>query len=175
MLHEHPGLWPAAEALSAAARPGTMGRELQILAALYGFSAALTQAGRGAALAGDPAARSRKAEQLKPVLEYIEAHYAQHIQLDTLARLAGMSPKYFCRCFRAVAHRSPIDYLNYYRTECACSCLMNTDMTVAEIAYHCGFSDSSFFIRSFKKYQGLTPKQYRQGEGKAALRPDGLR
>ena len=165
-LRAQPGFEPATKALSAAISPGVAGRELAILGALYGLCAQLAELGRSADLAGRES-RSPKAEQLKPVLEYIETHYGQRILLETLARQAGMSPKYFCRYFRAVVHRSPIDYLNYYRTECACSCLMNTDMTVAEIAYHCGFSDSSFFIRSFKKYQGMTPRQYRLGESKA--------
>ena len=103
----------------------------------------------------------QKAEQLKPALEYIEQHYGQHISLDTLARLTGFSPKYFCRYFRTIVHRSPIDYLNYYRIECAAHFLANSDMNVAEVAVHCGFSDSSAFIKQFRKYKGTTPKQYK--------------
>ena len=103
----------------------------------------------------------QKAEQLKPALEYIEQHYGQHISLDTLARLTGFSPKYFCRYFRTIVHRSPIDYLNYYRVECAAHFLASADMNVAEVAVHCGFSDSSAFIKQFRKYKGTTPRQYR--------------
>ena len=103
----------------------------------------------------------QKAEQLKPALEYIEQHYGQHISLETLARLTGFSPKYFCRYFRTIAHRSPIDYLNYYRIECAAHFLATTDMNVAEVAVHCGFADSSAFIKQFRKYMGPSPKQYK--------------
>ena len=103
----------------------------------------------------------QKAEQLKPALEYIEQHYGQHISLETLARLTGFSPKYFCRYFRTIVHRSPIDYLNYYRIECAAHFLAVTDMNVAEVAVHCGFADSSAFIKQFRKYKGTTPKQYK--------------
>ena len=103
----------------------------------------------------------QKAEQLKPALEYIEQHYGQHISLETLARLTGFSPKYFCRYFRTIVHRSPIDYLNYYRIECAAHFLATTDMNVAEVAVHCGFADSSAFIKQFRKYKGTTPKQYK--------------
>ena len=56
---------------------------------------------------------------------------------------------------------SPIDYVNYYRIECASHFLTSTDMTIAEIAQHCGYNDSSFFIKQFKKYKGTTPKRYR--------------
>lgn len=103
----------------------------------------------------------QKAEQLKPALEYIEQHYSQHISLETLAKLTGFSPKYFCRYFRAIVHRSPIDYLNYYRIECAAHFLVSADMNVAEVAVHCGFADSSAFIKQFRKYKGTTPRQYR--------------
>jgi AraC-like DNA-binding protein len=58
-------------------------------------------------------------------------------------------------------HRSPIDYLNYYRIECASYFLVSSDMTVAEIAQHCGYNDSSFFIKQFRKYKGTTPRKYR--------------
>ena len=109
----------------------------------------------------------QRAEQLKPALEYIEAHYGQSITLETLARLTGLSTKYFCRYFKAIVHRSPIDYVNYYRIECASYFLSTSDMTVAEIAQHCGYNDSSFFIKQFRRYKHTTPRQY-----KVSLRPE---
>ena len=105
-------------------------------------------------------ARFRKADQLKPVLEYIDANYAGPITLEELSRLAGMSPKYFCRYFRTVIHRTPMDYLNYYRIEHSCRLLNATELPVTEIAYRCGFNDSSYFVKTFKKYMGITPRQY---------------
>ena len=102
-----------------------------------------------------------KAEHLKPALEYIEKNYGSHITLDALARLTGLSPKYFCRCFRAVVHRSPIEYLNHYRIECASGLLLSTDKTIAEIAQLCGYNDSSFFIKQFRRYKNTTPRRYK--------------
>ncbi len=103
-----------------------------------------------------------RAEQIKPAIEYIEKNYASKVTLDELARQTGLSPKYFCRCFRAIIHRSPIDYLNYYRIECACDFLSTTDLTIADIAQRCGFNDSSFFIKQFKKYKQTTPYQFKR-------------
>lgn len=99
-------------------------------------------------------------QQLKPVLEYIELNYQNTITLEELSRLAGMSPKYFCRFFRAVIHRTPIDYLNYYRIERACYLMSTESLSVTDVSYKCGFNDSSYFVRAFKKYRGITPKQY---------------
>ena len=103
-----------------------------------------------------------RVEQIKPALEYIEKNYASKVTLESLSRATGLSPKYFCRCFRAVVHRSPIDYLNYYRIECACDLLSNTDLTIADIAQRCGFNDSSFFIKQFRKYKLTTPYHFKQ-------------
>lgn len=102
-----------------------------------------------------------KMTQLKPVLEYIDSCYDKPITLDQLSRIAGMSSKYFCRYFYSIIHRTPIDYLNYYRIERACYELNNFNITVSEAAYRCGFHDDCYFIKTFKKYKGMTPRQYR--------------
>ena len=99
---------------------------------------------------------------LKPVFELIERDFSARLTLEDLSRAAGMSPKYFCRYFRAITHRTPIDYLNFCRVEHGAFLLSGTGLSVAETAYRCGFEDPSYFIRTFKKYKGITPKQYRQ-------------
>lgn len=99
-------------------------------------------------------------QALKPVLEFIDRFYMKPVTLESLARLAGMSPRYFCRFFYAFIHRTPIDYLNYYRVERACLLLASSDLTVTEAAYRCGFNDSSYFGKVFRKYKGISPKQY---------------
>ena len=101
---------------------------------------------------------------MKIVMDYISDHYAESITLEKLAHLAGMSPKYFCRYFRSMTGRTPIDYLHYYRIECACEMLSTRDISIKETAISCGFSDGSYFVRSFKKYKNTTPKQYTKKE-----------
>ncbi len=81
-----------------------------------------------------------------------------------LARIAGMNPKYFCRYFRSMTGRTPIDYLNYYRVECACEMLSTKDISVKETAISCGFSDESYFVKTFRKYKNTTPKQFTRKE-----------
>ncbi len=102
--------------------------------------------------------------QFKRVLSYIEEHYTERIVLEDLAKTAGMNPKYFCRFFREMSYRTPIDYVNYYRIERACEQLSTTNASIIEIALNCGFNDISYFIKTFRKYKGLTPKQYLKTE-----------
>lgn len=101
----------------------------------------------------------KKATQLKAVLEYIENHFSEEITLEAMSRMAGMSPKYFCRYFKTFLHKTPIEYLNHKRIEQACYELNVLDHSVTEVGYNCGFHDTSYFIRIFKKYTGITPKQ----------------
>ena len=138
-----------------------LGHIMELLSAVHGFIGGHLR-NLGAAQLHTVSERTwQRAEQLKPALEYIEKHYGSHISLETLARLTGFSPKYFCRYFRTIVHRSPIDYLNYYRIERAAQLLTGADMNVAEVAVHCGYADSSAFIKQFRKYKGTTPKQYK--------------
>lgn len=101
---------------------------------------------------------------IKNVLTYISENYDNNISLDMLAKIAGMNPKYFCRYFRSMTERTPIDYLNYYRIECACEMLTTKNISVKEAAISCGFNDESYFIKTFHKYKGITPKQFSKME-----------
>lgn len=98
--------------------------------------------------------------QLKQVFELIESSYASSLTLTEMAAAAHMSPKYFCRFFKTVTHRTPVDYLNYYRIEAACDQIAATKKNLTEIALDTGFSNLNYFIRQFKKYKGITPGQY---------------
>ena len=97
----------------------------------------------------------------KPLLEFIENSYMKPIALAEMAQVAGMSASYFSVVFRELFNQTPMDYLNSYRIERACIFLLNSKLPVTEIAYQCGFNDSAYFVKVFKKYKNTTPKQYR--------------
>ena len=103
---------------------------------------------------------TEKLKSVKNVLSYISDNYFSNVNLDSLAHIAGMNPKYFCRYFKSVTGRTPIDYLNYYRIESACEMLSTRDISIKETAISCGFNDESYFIKTFHKYKGITPKQF---------------
>ncbi len=107
---------------------------------------------------------TERLNSIKKVLTYISDNYNNNISLDTLARIAGMNSKYFCRYFKGMTERTPIDYLNYYRVECACEMLSTKDILIKEVAISCGFNDESYFIKTFQKYKGITPKQFMKTE-----------
>ena len=137
--------------------------ELITFACISRLFAAILEHGTYSISQKDTTESTHKIDLIKTIFEYIELHYASNITLDELAGVAGMNPKYFCRFFRSITHQTPIDYVNMYRIEKAAQMLHSTRLPVTNICMECGFNDSSNFIKVFRKYKGMTPKQYRRG------------
>ncbi len=157
----HP-ICEATKNLMAAASDENPGKELNTLAALYQWFYTLYQTETYTTLDEKNPPSEEKIQALKPVLELIHQNYMQHLTLQDLAAHAGMSEGYFCRFFKKLIHQRPIEYLNYYRLECACYLLATTTLPITEVAYRCGFTDSCYFIYFFRKNKGITPKEYQK-------------
>ena len=139
--------------------------ELNTVGALYLFLGIIFQKNYYTAYTKTTRRNLKEANHIKPVLEYIENHYMEKISLEKMSRIAGISPKYFCRCFMIFFHMTASEYLNYKRVEQACYELTVLDKSVTEVGFDCGFHDTSYFIRIFKKYKGMTPNQLKQSIG----------
>jgi AraC family L-rhamnose operon transcriptional activator RhaR len=95
-------------------------------------------------------------------IAHIEMHYTEKIALADLAKKSHLSQRHFTRVFQECIGRSPIDHLMHVRCQKAAELLKGTDRTITDIAFDCGFSDSNYFTRCFRKTMDQTPKQYRQ-------------
>mgnify|MGYP002249543225 CR=1 FL=1 len=91
----------------------------------------------------------KRIRQLKSSLKIIREEYMNQLTLGNLAEAADMSPKYFCRFFSEMTGKTPIEYLNYYRIECAAEQLLYTDDLVTDIALNCGYNDLSYFVKTW--------------------------
>jgi AraC family L-rhamnose operon transcriptional activator RhaR/AraC family L-rhamnose operon regulatory protein RhaS len=100
--------------------------------------------------------------RLGEVLSHIENNYAQAISVEQLAEIACMSESSLMRSFQKVTGKSPIDYVISVRVSRAGELLERTDMNITEVAYACGFSDSNYFSRQFKRLRGCSPRAYRR-------------
>lgn len=94
--------------------------ELNTVGALYLFLGIIFQKNYYTAYTKTTRRNLKEANHIKPVLEYIENHYMEKISLEKMSRIAGISPKYFCRYFKIFFHMTASDYLNYKRVEQAC-------------------------------------------------------
>jgi AraC-like DNA-binding protein len=81
---------------------------------------------------------------------------------DLLGTL-GFSYPHLCRLFRTAFGITPIEYRNALRLERAKALLLNPKLTIAEVAYAVGFRDAGYFSRQFRKQNGASPRELRQG------------
>ena len=98
---------------------------------------------------------------MKKALSYISRNFASPITLEDVAKQVHLNPAYFSSIFKQSIGSSFKEYLNMVRIEESKRLLANTDYSVIDIAIATGFEDQSYFSKVFKKYTGLTPKQYR--------------
>lgn len=96
------------------------------------------------------------------VIAKLESDYLRSWKLAELAKFAYMSESNLLLVFKEATGRSPIDYLIRIRIQKAMEMLYETDLNITEISEKVGFSDSNYFSRSFKKFTGTTPREYRR-------------
>ncbi len=95
------------------------------------------------------------------ILEYIDTHSGEPLEIQNLAAMCHMSYSHFAKLFRERYGRSCKEYLTYIRLVKAQDLLLHTDYDINYIALETGFFDCSHFIRTYKKWKGITPKQER--------------
>lgn len=105
--------------------------------------------------------RSRQAEKITALIDWIEDNYTEEITLEMLADKCGISQKYLCRIFKNYTDKTPINFINELRIENACHELSVKKNTVTQAALLSGFNDLSYFSKTFKQHKGITPKQYK--------------
>ena len=98
---------------------------------------------------------------LRSMIAYIEEHFAQRITLEDLAA-AGACCKSRCSLlFKKYLRETPMTYIAKLRLRKSLSTLLDTDNSIAEIAYKYGFCGASYYCEIFQKYYGISPLKYR--------------
>ena len=103
----------------------------------------------------------RQTQIVNTALDYMHKNYHKHLSLDELATQVFLSKDYLGRLFRETTGMTVNALLQKIRIEEACKMLVTTDHKIESIAAACGFSDLKYFYTTFKKYTGLTPRQYK--------------
>jgi len=113
----------------------------------------------------DRSDRMLDVQRLSKVFNFINGNCGEPISQRQLSSLAHMSPGYFSRFFKSVTGISPTNYVMRARVDLATHHLLNTAMSITEIAYASGFSSCSYFDRVFKEVKGVTPHDFRHRTG----------
>jgi AraC-like DNA-binding protein len=101
------------------------------------------------------------ARHLLKAKDLADARFFERLDVDDMARAAGLSRAHFSREFRAAFGESPHTYLLTRRMERAAALLRNTDRSVADICFSVGLQSVGSFTTSFKRTYGVTPTAYR--------------
>lgn len=103
-----------------------------------------------------------QSDRLTDVFRYVKEHYGEDISLRCIAAVANLTPQSFCRLFKNRTKKHFVEYLNEVRVSNACKLLMESDKSMSQVAFSCGYRTVSNFNKLFKKITGLTPKEYRK-------------
>lgn len=105
-------------------------------------------------------------DEVERAKSYIYAHYKEDISVEILAEKVYLSPGYFSYIFKKETGQNLSRFVKEYRIEQAKKRLADTNMKIVQICQETGFSNVSYFCKSFKEYYGCTPEQFRKGNFK---------
>lgn len=104
---------------------------------------------------------SRKDFLYRSICHWVQENYAQPLSRESVAALFTLSPNHLSRLFSQQGTLSFVDYVRWVRMGKARTILQKYHLPVAEVARRCGYPDSDYFSRLFRRQFGLTPGEYR--------------
>lgn len=120
---------------------------------------------RALTISYEKAAKQKRQDENRPiriVKQFIASHYGESLTLEQASDAAGLSPAYLGTLFKKETGMTFLEYLSGVRMEAAKQLLKETNRTVADICMAVGYNDVRYFTKSFAKYSGLKPNEYRK-------------
>lgn len=99
--------------------------------------------------------------QIRRVMDWVKSNYNEEVSIASIAAEFTYHPDYLSSLFKKTTGQSLIHYINGIRIMNAKSLLTNYDVSIKEAAFSCGFSDEKYFMKVFKKMEGVTPLEYK--------------
>ncbi len=142
---------------------------IEIDASVTGVYKSLDDAGRSISkilnLSSTIVSSEIKNEHINSVLSFIHANYQKDLSLSDVANYVHLTPFHLSKLFKNITGLSFVAYVSDYRLSKAKDMLVNSDMTVAEISVKSGFNNATTFYRTFKKFTGMSPQEYKNSAG----------
>lgn len=101
---------------------------------------------------------------IQEVATYIYEHYADNLSLEYVADKFNLSRSYLSKKFKSATGFGFKEYIINVRIQNACNLLLETNKSITDIAFECGFNDSNYFGDAFRKAKGISPHKYRKNE-----------
>lgn len=137
--------------------------EIQVIAVIFQLWSSLLQC-RELVLQNSNSDGNSDLEIQKNMVSFIYQHYAEQISLNEIAASGNVSRSKCCLIFKHYLQQSPVDFLNTFRLKTSCNLLRNTEKSITEIAFSCGFNHLSYFSKLFIKNFDCTPREYRNNK-----------
>lgn len=125
-------------------------------AMLYLFFSCLAKANKD-----DSGVKSQDNIYITHAIRYIQNHYSESIRIEEIARYVGLNRSYLSTLFKKHTGLSPLKYLQNFRLTKAAHLLSMTQLSIASIAFSCGYQEPESFHKIFRQTTGLSPSQYR--------------
>lgn len=100
-------------------------------------------------------------EKISNIYSFLVQNHHKNLTLADVANHANMNASAFCRYFKSVTNKTLSESLNDIRIGIACKKLIDTELSIAEIGYMCGYQNVSYFNRQFKNVKKINPTNYR--------------
>ena len=105
---------------------------------------------------------------IEKIIAYIGEHYGEELNLDVIAKQFAISRYYLCHAFKRQTGTSVAKFITSRRIYMAKKMLKDSFATITDIGYECGFSDSAYFTKMFRRAEGISPGVYRSRMRKIA-------
>ena len=102
-------------------------------------------------------------KRINAIFQFIDANLDQELSLETIAKIGFYSPFHLHRIFKAITNETVNEYITRKRIEKTAAVLLHKkDVLITELSLKYGFNSNSSFTRTFKKFYGMSPTQFRK-------------
>lgn len=100
--------------------------------------------------------------EIQKAQEYIENNYQEKLSVESIASKVHLNARSFLRRFKKATFNTPLEYIQRVKIEAAKNQLESTSKSILEVMYFVGYNDEKAFRTTFRKYSGLSPKEYQK-------------
>ena len=111
--------------------------------------------------ASDEVQTNRQIKRISSVLDWINHNLKEPISSEKLSEISNLNFNYLCKVFKNFTGQTIVQYVNEQRIERACYDITHRKKSITEAALHNGFNDLSYFTKTFKRYKGMTPREFK--------------
>ena len=105
---------------------------------------------------------AKKMDPIKKAKDWIMDHIHENVTIERIAKEVYLNPTYFCELFKLQCGETVLDYITKARVKKAKELLLQTDLKIYEVAQKVGYSDTKYFSKLFKRYDGSLPSKYKE-------------